>query len=628
MAAALDILLGPHSSLPSAELARAIEAELQELGRAGRTVHDRLRQPSSDLATLVIAPHEVLPHVDADQERLAAFLQRSVLLVLAHPTSAAWAASLPYVEHAGALLHVSDAGIAAFKRLGRRARRFPLGYHRAFDRWGGADTPRTVDVAFLGTLTPRRSRLLAQAAGVLSRRSVELRLPERPATAADRAPDFLGGDAKLDLLARTRVLLDLHADEEEVCAWLRAVQAIANGCIVVAESAGDVSPLQPELHLVQTRPGQAHLAVDALLDDAERLERLRFEAYRFLRDELPLRQSVEPVLALADDLPRAAHTRRRRPSPSSSAREPTPATPPDERFDRLFEQVAKQNAVLKKLFLDLRLLRRQVAQVSHALSEPERPLVASTRTPAAEVDGFQPDVTVVISLYNYARFVREALASAVASEAVTVEIVVVDDASTDGSSRVVRAFMDEHPHAAVTLVEQRVNTGAQRSRNLAFSLGRAPMAFVLDADNVVYPSGIAKLRAALEADPGAGFAYGLMERFSEHASLDLMNTSAWDKERLAQEPYIDAMALVRVDCFKQVGGYVTEQTLELGLEDYDLWLSFAMAGFHAAYVREIVGRYRVHGVSSLTMTTLDTDELMAKLRERHAPFFASVPKRS
>jgi hypothetical protein len=107
-----------------------------------------------------------------------------------------------------------------------------------------------------------------------------------------------------------------------------------------------------------------------------------------------------------------------------------------------------------------------------------------------------------------------------------------------------------------------------------------------------------------------------------------MNTSGWDPSLLAQEPYIDAMALVRVDGWRQVGGYVTEQSLELGWEDYDLWLSFAMAGFHGAYVREIVGRYRVHGVSSLTMTTLDTHELMAKLRERHRPFFAAVTERA
>jgi Glycosyl transferase family 2 len=626
MAAALDILLGSRSSLPVCELARAVEAELELLGRAGRTVRDRVTEPRADRATLVIAPHEALQEVDADEERLAAFLRRSILLVLAHPASAEWAETLRYAEHAGALLHVSDAGIAALKRLGRRARRFPLGFHPSFDSWGGQDRDRPIDVAFLGTLTARRSRLLAEAGAVLSGRTARLYVPERPAVRDERVVDFLAGEAKLDLLASTRILLDVHGDDEPAFGWLRATQAIANGCVLVTEAADDSSPLQPDVHYVRARSGEAHVALAELLDDAERVERIRGEAYRFLREELPLRQSVEPVLELVDELPRPTMRRHRHPAPVAGTDAPV-APSRNEQVDLLLTQVTRQNAVLKKLFLDLRLLRRQVAQLSHSLGDPDAPLAVTTQTPAAASDEV-PDVTVVVTVHNYGRFVRDALASAVASEGVRVEVVVIDDASTDGSPRVVRRFIEEHPGHAITLVEQRVNTGVQRARNLALSRARAPLAFVLDADNTVYPQGIAKLRQALEADPDAGFAYGLIERFSDDRSLGLMNTRGWDPALLAQEHYIDAMALIRVDVCRQVGGYVTEHSLELGWEDYDLWLSFAMAGFHGVYVREIVGRYRMHGVSSLTMTTLDTEELMARLRERHGPFFASVTERT
>ena len=131
---------------------------------------------------------------------------------------------------------------------------------------------------------------------------------------------------------------------------------------------------------------------------------------------------------------------------------------------------------------------------------------------------------------------------------------------------------------------------------------------------------------ALEHDERAGYAYGLLERFSGERSVDLMNTHSWDAARLAEEHYIDAMALIRTDAWRSVGGYVTEQALELGWEDYDLWLSFAMAGMHGAYVREIVGRYRIHGVSSLTTTTLDTELLRRRLQERHAPFFEAAAR--
>jgi hypothetical protein len=323
--------------------------------------------------------------------------------------------------------------------------------------------------------------------------------------------------------------------------------------------------------------------------------------------------------------PRAALRRApaAQPAPDEGALDPAlqldPSTAPADHVTELF---AKQNAVLKKLFFDMRLLRRQVAHIAHAIEHPGAPLVNETTTPA--VASARPDVTVVIALHNYGRFVSRALASVLASQDVALETIVVDDASIDDSANVVRAFMAEHPEAPITLFEQRVNTGVQRARNLAFARARAPLAFVLDADNEVFPRGIAKLRDALEADRGAAFAYGLIERFGESGSLDLLGTQGWNSRLLAQGNYIDAMALVRVDAWRQVGGYVSDPLFELGAEDYDLWLSFATAGMHGAHVREIIGRYRLHGVSSLSITTLDAHGLMAMLRQRHAAFFAQV----
>lgn len=617
----LDILVAARTSLPAAELATAIEAEIGELGGTAEIVAEPRR--GGDAPTLVVAPHETFADVaEDDPSRLGDLLRGTVLLVLAHPGSAEWEETLPYAEHAAALFHVSDAGIAAFKRLGRRARRFPLGYHPSFDRWHERPDARDVDVAYLAVRSPRRDQRLAELAETLSSRAASIYLPDRVATQERRLRDFLAGDAKLELLARTKAVVDLHVETDRAFGWLRAVQAMCNGCVVVSEASADPSPLRASEHFVEAAPADLERALQDLLARPERMHELRVAAYRFLRDELPLRSSVEAMLSVVDALPRV--TRRwRAPRPVAVPENPLAPAAPSADIDALVAAVTKQNAVLKKLFVDLRLLRRQVAQLTHRISDPDLPVLETTRTPAAEApDARPPDVSVLISVHNYGRFVRGAMESALASRGVHVELVVIDDASTDGSPQVVHEFMSQHPDAPITFIEQRINTGVQRARNLAFTVARAPFVFVLDADNLIYPDGIAKLRRALEDDPGAGYAYGLMERFGETRSLGVMNTGAWDSARLAEDHYIDAMALVRVDGWQQVGGYVTEQSMELGWEDYDLWLSFAMAGMHGAYVREFVGRYRVHGVSSLTVTTLDTATLRARLQERHAAFFA------
>jgi len=620
----VDILVGPGTSAPAAELAHAVRGELEALGAQPRVVR-RPRDPAEGVPLLVVAPHEVLPALQAEtREQFEWIVAQSLLLVLAHPSSNAWQETLPYAEHAAALLHASDAGVAAFKRLGRRVRRFPIGYNATFEAADGPAAQRDVDIAFVGVTSPRRLRVLAEAAPVLAARETAIHLPDTSATPSGAVLDYLGADGRNALYARCSLVLDLHRDDDHAFGWLRAVQAICNGAVVLAEDADDHLPLQPGQHFLQIRDGDLGASVEAALDDPARLEEIRAEAGRFLRTELPLSSAAAAVAHLADDV-QSARRRRRPPAAIRQAEQAPAARESDPRIDELAAMVTKQSAVLKKLFVDLRLLRRQLARLQHTIESPDEAVVEVTRSAAAQAGGL-PKVSVLVSIHNYERFVLDALTSALSSDEVDIELVIVDDASTDTSVATVKTFMEERPDAAITLVEQRINTGVQRARNHAFGHVRAPYVFVLDADNLVYPRGIAKLVRALEHDERAGYAYGLLERFSGERSIDLMNTHSWDAARLAEEHYIDAMALIRTDAWRSVGGYVTEQALELGWEDYDLWLSFAMAGMHGAYVREIVGRYRIHGVSSLTTTTLDTELLRRRLQERHAPFFEAASR--
>ena len=85
-----------------------------------------------------------------------------------------------------------------------------------------------------------------------------------------------------------------------------------------------------------------------------------------------------------------------------------------------------------------------------------------------------------------------------------------------------------------------------------------------------------------------------------------MNLSPWDPSRLRVSNYIDAMAMIRAEALRQVGGYTTE--LELyGWEDYDLWCRMAECGMRGAYVREMLAVYRssVFGYGLVGLEHLD-----------------------
>ena len=127
---------------------------------------------------------------------------------------------------------------------------------------------------------------------------------------------------------------------------------------------------------------------------------------------------------------------------------------------------------------------------------------------------------MVVTLYNYAGVVTETLDSIAASRASTAEIVVVDDHSSDDGVDVVRRFMDAHPDGADAAARQRRQpraAGCSQPRRR-----RAPgptKIMVMDADNLVYPNCLRRLRDALDADPAAAFAYSTLEAFGADPGL-------------------------------------------------------------------------------------------------------------
>ena len=621
---AFDLVLSGATPLPVVEATHGIGRALEACGCEVSYIEDRLPPVRADRATLVLAPHQVYPHLEARPTELERSLAHTVLICTARPSAVEWDRTLGYAAWAHAVLDISDAGVTAFAAAGIEARRFRIGYEPAIDHSAGGLETRPLDVVFLGSSTPRRQRLVASAAPYLSRHDIDLRFTEGVASRANAIDGFVTGEAKYRLLAGAKIALNLHPGDDPLFEWLRAREAIANGCLFVSELSSGATPLDPGSHFVSVDHTHLGATLDRLLEDPARLEEIRVSGATFFREHVRLVDAAQTILEASE-----RHAPRRR--PAIPATEPlVPGEDPDAEHqsaaDAVQREIVRQNAVLKRLFVEIRGLRREVAYVRHAVEEPGAPLARTTTTPGW--DAATPrDVSVIVTLYNYGRYVREAIESALAAEDVLVEVIVIDDRSTDDGPVKVQTLIRDRPDAAIKFIEQSVNTGVQRARNLAFGEARSPLAFVLDADNGVYPRGIAKLREGLASDPEAAFAYGIIERFNDEGSLGLMGLEGWDERRLARSHYIDAMALVRVDAWREVGGYVTDPALELGWEDYDLWLNFASHGYRGVHVREIIGRYRVHGVSSLAITTLDTADLMGRLQARHARFFrAAGPK--
>lgn len=237
------------------------------------------------------------------------------------------------------------------------------------------------------------------------------------------------------------------------------------------------------------------------------------------------------------------------------------------------------------------------------------------RTVRATPPASKPAVSVVVTLYNYARFIEECLDSIAAQTERNLQLVVVDDASTDDGCAVVERWLDANAarFAGTTLIAHNENMGLSYARNTAFLAAAADRVFVIDADNALYPRAIERCKAAMDAAGSAG-AYTQLELFGERTGLG--EADFWSKDRFRPKNYVDAMALVAKDAWAKAGGYT--QFVANGWEDYDLWCKFVELDLKMTFVPEILCRYRTHAASmSATETNPNAGALILHMSLRH-----------
>jgi GT2 family glycosyltransferase len=233
-----------------------------------------------------------------------------------------------------------------------------------------------------------------------------------------------------------------------------------------------------------------------------------------------------------------------------------------------------------------------------------------------------PQISVLITLYNYAAFIEgcvDAIDRSADLLAVPIEILIIDDASTDDSWTRARRVQNRVTRP-VRLVRKRFNTGLADARNVGTRIARAPYIFMMDADNLVTPPALSFLFNTMEREQCAA-AYSILCRFRKTPAhpVGLLSHYDWDPEILVQGPYVDAMAMFRRDVLLQLGGY--DHTLSeigwFGWEDYDMWLRFAQQDLSVGFVPNVLCLYRQHETSMINTTNLFARELVGLFQERY-----------
>ena len=220
-----------------------------------------------------------------------------------------------------------------------------------------------------------------------------------------------------------------------------------------------------------------------------------------------------------------------------------------------------------------------------------------------------PEVSVVMAVHNDARYVRECIRDLLQQQGVTLEIIVIDDGSSDATPEILHAMAAEDPRLCVSTQK---NLGLTRSLIRGCAMARGDFIARQDADDHSFPDRLRIQAAVLRSDPTLSFVSSWAELIGPEDEPLLLQKRPADPEAATHllvnqrtGPPGHGSVMMRRSAFESVGGYREKFYFA---QDSDLWLRLAMVG-RLAYVQRVLYRYRV-----------SADSISGRLHQQKLPY--------
>lgn len=201
----------------------------------------------------------------------------------------------------------------------------------------------------------------------------------------------------------------------------------------------------------------------------------------------------------------------------------------------------------------------------------------------APVAGVPPLTSIVVTCFNYGDYLSEAIDSALGQTYRPVEVVVVNDGSTDQSEAVALGYGKR-----IRYVHQ-ANAGVSAARNTGIRLAGGRYVVCLDADDILDDEFVAKCTDVLSTHPEAGFVYTQRRSFGRQSGDS--SFPQYDLTKLKKSNFIPACTLIRATVLRD---HTFDETFTGGSEDWHFFLTLAEHGVHGVLLDEPLFSYRRH----------------------------------
>jgi len=215
----------------------------------------------------------------------------------------------------------------------------------------------------------------------------------------------------------------------------------------------------------------------------------------------------------------------------------------------------------------------------------------------------KPKISIVLPVYNGARFLRQSIESVLAQSVQDWELIIVDDCSTDDSLKIAKSFADMDPR--IKVIHNKTNKKLPESLNVGFDAARGEYFTWTSDDNIARPNWLSVLSNYLDNHPDTDMVSATMDFMDENGNFLYKTAAQKTPAILAYRCNVGAAFMYRKSIADKIGKYDRNTFCA---EDYDYWCRIALNG-NLEYIPDNIYQYRVN---SKSLTALEQPRIRQK----------------
>tara|TARA_R110002096_G_scaffold28177_10_gene85526 strand:- start:2679 stop:3458 length:780 start_codon:yes stop_codon:yes gene_type:complete len=226
-------------------------------------------------------------------------------------------------------------------------------------------------------------------------------------------------------------------------------------------------------------------------------------------------------------------------------------------------------------------------------------------------------VSIVIPCYNQGAYLEETVQSVLSSTYRPIQIIIVNDGSSDNSLQIAQKLSEKHKEISVL---DQPNSGVAKARNTGIKAALGNYILPLDGDDLISPEYLEKAVETLEQQAEVKVVYCQAVKFNSTLQKP-WKLKSFSRNKLARDNMIFVSALFRKSDFLAIGGFSEDMTM--GREDWEFWIKMLKDGGEVIQLPFIGFYYRLTPQSKRkkTGTNQKKRERIAYLNAHHLPFF-------